>query len=85
MEHFTGPQGGKDPFGSVMNAETHRINMAMTTAPQSLQDISDATGIENLERIRQHMRWLIKHHFAEQFDQTWALNAHSMKRLHGRS
>ncbi len=82
MKHFRGPRGGRDPFGSAKNAETHSINLAMSTDPQTLEEISARTGIANRERIRQHMRWLVEHGFASRTSTGWMLTEDAFARLH---
>jgi len=83
MNPFTGPRGGDDNFGNAMNSQAHRINMAMSTIGQTLKQISDQSGIENLNRIHGHMRWLLKRDFAERRDSGWALTTDAAKHLTG--
>ncbi|WP_159453534.1 DNA-3-methyladenine glycosylase I [Geoanaerobacter pelophilus] len=73
MEHFTGPRGEIDAFGNGTNTQAHQINLAMSTAPQTIDQISVKSSICNLNRIRQHMRYLINLGFAIQCDSKWAL------------
>jgi len=73
MEHFTGPRGDHDAFGNGTNTQAHRINKAMTTTPQTLKQISEKSNVENLDRIRHHMRWLAERGFAGQNEASWAL------------
>jgi len=73
MEHFTGTRGEIDAFGNGENTQAHRINQAMNTTPQSLKQMSIKSNINNLDRIRSHMRFLVDSGFAEQHDSGWAL------------
>jgi hypothetical protein len=77
MEHFTGPRGEIDAFGNGENTQAHRINLAMSTTPQTLKQISSQSKINNLDRIRQHMGSLVARGFAKQHDQTWTLTESS--------
>ncbi|MDP3029272.1 MAG: DNA-3-methyladenine glycosylase I [Deltaproteobacteria bacterium] len=73
MEHFTGPRGEVDAFGNGTNTQAHQINLAMSTTPQTIDQISAKSTICNLDRIKQHMRYLIKLGFAVQCDSKWSL------------
>lgn len=73
MEHFSGPRGEIDAFGNGENTQAHRINLVMTTTPQTLKNISAQCKLTDLARIRRHMDWLIERGFAQQHDQSWAL------------
>lgn len=73
MDHFTGPRGEPDAFGNGANTQAHRINLVMSTTPQTLRQISSRCGLSNIDRIRQHMRFLIEHGFAQQDGDRWVL------------
>lgn len=73
MKHFTGPRGDVDPFGNGENTQAHRINVAMSTAPQTIKQISAKCKVTNTDRIRNHMKWLVVRGYATQQEQTWAL------------
>lgn len=73
MEHFSGPRGDIDAFGNGENTQAHRINLVMSTSPQTIKHISSQCKINNLDRIRNHMRWLVERGFALQNDTSWAL------------
>jgi hypothetical protein len=67
-----------------MNSQAHRINIAMTDAPQTLQDVSARSAVGNIARVRQNMRWLVKKGFAAQHSgNRWALTTRGMKLLDG--
>jgi len=73
MDHFTGPRGEPDAFGNGKNTQAHRINLVMSTNPQTLDQISSKCGLSNTKRIRQHMGFLIERGFCYQEGDTWAL------------
>ena len=82
MEHFTGERGEIDAFGNGENTQAHRINQAMSKTPQSLKQLSIKSKVTNLERIRQHMRFLVDRGFAEQHDSEWALTESAYFKFH---
>jgi hypothetical protein len=73
MEHFTGPLGEIDAFGNGENTQAHRINLVMTTKPQTLQQTSLKCGLPNVDRIRAHMGYLTERGFCNKEGQTWVL------------
>ena len=73
MEHFTGPRGDVDAFGNGDNTQAHRINVAMSTTPQTIKQISAKCKVNNLDRIRNHMKWLVDRGYVTQQEQSWAL------------
>ncbi|MEI8356247.1 MAG: hypothetical protein WCG31_09195 [Deltaproteobacteria bacterium] len=73
MDYFSGERGEADAFGNGINTQAHRINSAMSTTPQTLQEISRKCNIGNHSRIRNHMRWLVERKFAKQLGDRWAL------------
>jgi hypothetical protein len=73
MKHFTGPRGEPDAFGNGKNTQAHRINLVMSTKPQTIQQISSKCGLPNIKRIRQHMRYLTDRGFCYQAGETWVL------------
>ena len=82
MEHFTGERGEIDAFGNGENTQAHRINRVMSKTPQSLKQLSIKSQINNLNRIRQHMRFLVVRGFAEKPDSEWALTESAYFRFH---
>ena len=74
MKRFIGQRGELDPFGNGVNTQTHRINLVMSTTPQTLQQISSQCNGVNLAHIRNHIGTLIKRGFAEEHSTSkWAL------------
>ena len=73
MKHFKGPRGGMDAFGSAINSQAHRLNLAMKTTPQTILQVSQRSNIENFPRIRNHMTWLVQGELAAKYDDGWAL------------
>ncbi len=51
MKHFTGPRGGYDPLGSAMNSQAHRINIAMTAEPLTLQQVSARSKVPDIGKV----------------------------------
>ena len=82
MEHFTGHRGEIDAFGNGENTQAHRINKEMNKTPQSLKQLSIKSSINNLDRIRNHMRFLVDRGFAEQHDSGWALTQSAALKYH---
>jgi hypothetical protein len=85
MEHFTGPRGERDAFGNGKNTQAHRINLVMSTKPQTLHQISSRCGLPNIGRIRQHMRYLTEHRFCFQDGEAWGLTEDSAANFFGES
>ena len=48
----------KDRFDSREGTDSAKINAALTTKPQSIEDLAKTTGL-NTSRIRNHMKWLL--------------------------
>ena len=82
MEHFTGERVEIDAFGNGANTQAHCINQVMSKTPQSLKQLSIKSQINNLNRIRQHMRFLVVRGFAEKHDSEWALTESAYFRFH---
>lgn len=85
MKHFTGPRGEPDAFGNGINTQAHRINLVMSTAPQTLRQISSRCGLSNIDRIRQHMRFLTEHGFCYQDGDRWVLTEDAAVNFFGKS
>ena len=48
----------RDRFGSRKGTESAKINNALTTKPQSVAQLAEATGLST-SRVRNHMKWLL--------------------------
>ena len=85
MDHFTGPRGEPDAFGNGENTQAHRINLVMSTTPQTLQQLSSQCGLGNIKRIRQHMGSLTELGFAQRHGPRWALTESAARTFCGKN
>lgn len=51
-------KSSKDRFGSRKSTGSAKINAALTTKPQSIEDLAKTTRL-NTSRVRNHMKWLL--------------------------
>lgn len=82
MEYFTGERVEIDAFGNGENTQAHCIIQVISKTTQSLKQLSINSQIYNLNRIRQHMRFLVDRGFAEKHDSEWALTENAYFKFH---
>lgn len=57
----------RDVFGTRVGSGSALINAALSDSPQSFEDLAKASG-QNLVRVKDHVRWMIKNGFAEKVE-----------------
>lgn len=57
----------RDAFGTRIGSGSALINAALGNEPQSFEDLAKASG-QNLVRVKDHVRWMIKNGFAEKVE-----------------
>jgi hypothetical protein len=83
MPCFTGPRGGIDPLGFVMNSQAHRINAALTDAPQTAEALMQKAGVARLAGVKEHLRRLVAKGYVVRNDGGWALTERALELMGG--
>jgi hypothetical protein len=88
VNHFRGKKGPIDALGSGENTQSHRINLAMTSSFQTLEEIAEKANVR-VRRAEDHMRFLAGekeekwkgYPLVERNGKRWALNQDGLAKL----